>query len=114
MPGHIHSAFWPRIFFVVFKAPGPGQTHVFCNPMTEAEAEAREVLSAMINESSDEIAKHSWVDARGQHFNDKYKVLQSAFLKRGDERGKEVLKEAMHATLLRKFRARTGLADSSA
>lgn len=29
VPGHIHTAFWPRIFFVVFKAPWPGQTHVF-------------------------------------------------------------------------------------
>ena len=120
VPGHIHSAFWPRIFFVVFKAPGPGQTHVFRNgepyaqvlvvprkssydlkPMIEAEAKAREVMSAMINEASDEIAKHSWVDVHGQHFNDKYKVLQSTFLKRGHEGVKEVLREAMRSVLPR-------------
>src|SRR5581483_3355518 len=30
VPGHIQGEWWPRIFFVVFKAPPQGHFHVFC------------------------------------------------------------------------------------
>ncbi|MFZ8477729.1 hypothetical protein ACO1MN_15820, partial [Staphylococcus aureus] len=29
VPGHIQGEWWSKIFFVVFKAPSPGQKHVF-------------------------------------------------------------------------------------
>lgn len=118
VPGHIHTAFWPRIFFVVFKAPWPGQTHVFrkgepyaqilvlprqtlynLKPMTEEQANTRERTSSYISECGEEIAKHSWVDSTGKFFDDKYKVLQSAFLKRGHEGVKDILTEAIKAWL---------------
>src|SRR5688572_32640765 len=75
--GHIHTAFWPRIFFVVFKAPWPGQTHVFrkdepyaqllvvprkvlydARPMAEEQARARDRMSAIIAQCGEEVARH--------------------------------------------------------
>lgn len=125
VPGHIHTAFWPRIFFVVFRAPWPGQTHVFrkgepyaqllvlprkvrydVKPMPEEEARSRELASGYIEECGDELAKHSWVDDRGQRFNDKYKVLQATFLKRGHEGVAKALKEALLAALPKRGRSR--------
>jgi hypothetical protein len=125
VPGHIHTAFWPRIFFVVFKAPWPGQIHVFrkgdpyaqvlvlprktrydTKPMGEEQAKARESMSAIMNEGGEEIAKHGWVDNKGNYFNDKYKVLQSAFLKRGHQGVKDVLAEAIKAWLPKQSLAR--------
>ena len=118
VPGHIHSAVWPRIFFVVFKSPSPGETHVFrkgepyaqilivprkvrydVQPMSSEEARARELSSGYIDECGDQLAKNSWVSADGQRFNDKYKVLESAFLKRGRTGVDEVLKAAIAAWL---------------
>ena len=118
VPGHIHTAFWPRVFFVVFKAPAPGETHVFrkgepyaqilllprktlyeVKPMPEELARERERMSGYIQECAEEIAKHTWTDDTGQIFDDKYKVLQSTFLKRGHEGVKEVLKQAIKAWL---------------
>lgn len=118
VPGHIHTAFWPLIFFVVFKAPWPGQTHRFrkgepfaqilvlprkleydIRPMTEEEAAARERTSGLIDECGDEIARHAWTDDRGHSFTDRYKVLQSTFLKRGHAGIKDVLTDAIKAWL---------------
>jgi len=102
VPGHIHTAFWPKIFFVVFKSPLPGQTHVFRKGepyaqililprkahyeivrMTEEESKERQRMCDTITRCQNEIAKNKWVDNAGNHFDDKYKVLQSAFLKEG-------------------------------
>jgi hypothetical protein len=125
VPGHIHTAFWPRIFFVVFKAPWPGQTHVFrkgepyaqllvlprkaryeVQPMPEEEAHARELASGYIEECGDELARHKWTDDRGQRFDDKYKVLQAAFLKRGREGVDEALRKALRAAMPKRARKR--------
>jgi hypothetical protein len=102
VPGHIHTAFWPKIFFVVFKAPLPGQTHAFrkgepyaqilvlprkvqyeIKEMSEEESKARQRMSDDVVRCKDELARHKWVDNVGNHFDDKYKVLQTAFLKGG-------------------------------
>ena len=118
VPGHIHTAFWPRIFFVVFKAPWPGQTHVFrkgepyaqilvlprktlydVKHMSEEQAVARERMSSYVNECSKEISKHRWVDDQGQSFDDKYKVLQAAFLKRGHEGIKDIIAKSIKVWL---------------
>jgi hypothetical protein len=118
VPGHIHTAFWPRIFFVVFKAPWPGQTHVFrkgepyaqllvlprkaayeTKPMPEEQAAERERTSAILSECGEEIARHGWTDHMGRYFNDKYKVLQAAFLRRGHDGVREVLTDAIKAWL---------------
>lgn len=73
--------------------------------MNDEQANERERMSAYINECGDEIAKHTWADSTGQHFNDKYKVLQAAFLKRGHEGVKQVVTEAIKAWLPRKAAA---------
>lgn len=118
VPGHIHPAFWPQVFFVVFKAPWPGQTHVLRKgepyaqilivprrlayevvPITPDEARRRETKSGLISECGDRIARHRWVDASGHRFNDKYKVLQSAFLKRGAEGVEDVIRKAVGSWL---------------
>jgi len=90
VPGHLQTEWWPKIFFIVFKIPAPGQTHIFKknNPyaqilivpkkieykikeMTEQEAKERSELEANIGK----FAEKSWKDHKGNMFDDKYKVL---------------------------------------
>lgn len=113
VPGHIHTAFWPKIFFVVFKAPWPGQTTVFrkgepyaqvlvlpkkvgydIRPMPEDTAKARQKLDDKLTRHAGLIAKHKWRDVKGQPFDDKYKVLHSAFAKGGLDAVTQVVDEA--------------------
>lgn len=125
VPGHIQGSFWPRIFFVVFKAPPPGQTHVFrkgepyaqilivarkvhydVRMMGPDSARERELNSGYIHQCSDQLARHTWLSDSGQKFNDKYKVLQAADLKRGRVGVEETLKRAMRAWLATLSRSR--------
>jgi len=99
--GHI-KRFWSRVFFVVFKAPLEGQVNIFShnqpyasllfipeNPsfelskMNSEEIKSRENLEATIHEKSDKIATHKWTDAKGNNFNNKYKVLNKIYEKSG-------------------------------
>lgn len=110
--GHLQE-WWPRIFFVVFKAPWPGQTHVFrkgdpyaaalilphrvrydVQPMTEAEAKAREALSHRIAHLAPQIATHSFRSDAGHLFDNKYKVLARAFAKGGLKAVERVVERA--------------------
>ncbi len=102
VPGHLQGEWWPKFFFVVFKAPAPSQEYVFrknepyaqmlvlpkkvvyeISEMTEAEKKARHKLDEKIAKHGREIAEHSFNDNTGQNFNDKYKVLKRAFSKGG-------------------------------
>lgn len=101
LAGHIQR-WWSRIFFVVFKAPREGETHVFrhgepygqvlfvpqknpitLEPFTQEECRIRETREKRISEHAKKIANHSWNDNKMLAFDDKYKVLSSAYAKGG-------------------------------
>jgi hypothetical protein len=92
--GFLESDWWPRIFFVVFKAPLDGQEYVFrkgepyatllvlpktpryaIRKMTPAEELARIEQDNALRNNSRAIATRRFVDDRGQPFDNKYKVL---------------------------------------
>ncbi|HSU15727.1 MAG TPA: hypothetical protein VLK66_16580 [Longimicrobium sp.] len=94
VPGHIER-FWPRMFFAVFKAPRPGETHVFrpgepfaqllvvpasagytLTPMEEEEAEERRTQEQQVSSLKWLLAKHIWRADSGLWFDDTYKQLQ--------------------------------------
>ncbi len=98
VPGHIQTEWWPRIFFIVFKSPPIGQTHIFkknvpyaqilvlpkkvsydVHPMDAEEAKERLELDTMIRDKNQDLAEHSWTDDQGNKFNDKYKVMSRLF-----------------------------------
>lgn len=99
--GHIQR-WWSRIFFVVFKAPKEGEVHIFKHgdpygqllfvpqknpvnfkPFSEDEIKARELREKRISDHASKIASHSWNDNKMLRFDDKYKVLSSAYSKGG-------------------------------
>jgi hypothetical protein len=101
VPGHIER-FWPRMFFVVFKAPAPGEVHVFrkgepfaqllavpsqatygLTPMDEPEAEDRSVQEQQMSGLQWLVAKHIWRADNGLWFDDKYKQLLRIFRSSG-------------------------------
>ena len=103
LAGHIQR-WWSRIFFVVFKAPRDGEAQIFRqgepygqvlfvpqkNPVcferfSAEEAREREFREKRIGDHGRKIANHSWHDNRMQTFDDKYKVLSSAYAKGGYE-----------------------------
>lgn len=89
---------WPMIAFVVFKAPSPGQTHIFrpgepmlqvtvvqpdlkCDllAMSDEEAAEREVQSRRIHASRDTLAAGTtWLSATDTVFDGTYRHLFSA------------------------------------
>jgi hypothetical protein len=93
VPGHIER-FWPRMFFVVFKAPKESETHVFrpgepfaqllvvpatasyaLEPMAEPEAEDRRTQNDQMSALQWLLARHIWRADNGLWFDDKYKQL---------------------------------------
>lgn len=114
LAGHIQR-WWSRIFFVVFKAPREGEEHVFrhgepygqilfvpqrslvrLEPFTAEECRAREVREKRIGDHGSKIAKHSWRDNKMLGFDDKYKVLSSAYAKGGYEVMDETIMERIN------------------
>jgi hypothetical protein len=114
--GHLQTEWWPKLFFVAFKSPPPGQRHIFrkgepyaqlivvprrvgydIQPMTGAEAEQRRQAEAHFVAAAQHIARNRWHDHTGQTFNDKYKVLARAFAKGGHDAVQETVKTAMAA-----------------
>ena len=99
--GHLHSEWWPKKLFVVFKIPAPGQRHIFrkgepyaqilfiadvsfeLRRMTPQEEDRRRKLEEDIRFSKSLIAKHVWHSAGGIEFNDHYKVLSRAYERDG-------------------------------
>jgi len=101
VPGHIQR-WWSRIFFVVFKAPREGEVHIFrqgepygqiiilpqknltrFETFSEEERMERENRDRRIGEHGPKIAFKKWTDNSGLSFDDKYKVLSSAYAKGG-------------------------------
>lgn len=112
VPGHIQR-FWSRIFFVVFKAPIEGQTHIFrhlepygqvlvlprkvsynIQEMTEEENQKRIARDSAISKCGQYISKKAWRDYKGNVFDDKYKQLASAYHRNGDEGVQELFEKA--------------------
>ena len=114
VPGHIGGDFWPRIFFVVFKLPSSGRRHIFrkgepyaqililpnkvdyeIKEMSEVEIREREFQeSELARIGSTHIASHSWVDHKGNNFDDKYKIIKKLHAKGGMDAVREVYQGA--------------------
>lgn len=113
VPGHIQR-WWSRIFFVVFKAPREGETHIFRHgepygqilvvpqkntstfvPFSDEERMERENRDRKIGEHGFKIASRKWTDSSGLSFDDKYKVLSSAYAKGGYKAVDETVKSRM-------------------
>jgi hypothetical protein len=101
--GHIQGDWWPKVFFVVFRSPRPGETHIFrkgepyaqilvvprrvlysVKEMDHAEMAKRNVRDGRIAKYGKVIAKNAWSDHKSQGFDDKYKVLSSIYAKGGE------------------------------
>ncbi|HET7228450.1 MAG TPA: hypothetical protein VFJ16_00475 [Longimicrobium sp.] len=111
VPGHLER-FWPRMFFVVFKAPAPGQTHIFRTGEPFAQvlvvpAQATYSLAEMAPEQVEDrktqdrqitglaylLSKHLWKAENGLYFNDKYKQLLRIFRAGGMDGVREHLRQ---------------------
>lgn len=112
--GHVQAQWWSKRLFVVFKAPRPGESHIFrkgepyvqltCVPadagyraveMTPEEAKPREELERDIILSKTFLAKSVWFNGGGSEFNDHYRVLARAFAKDGEEGVRQATSEAV-------------------
>jgi hypothetical protein len=112
--GNLQTEWWPKLFFVAFKAPSPGQRHVFrkgspyaqiivvphravydIEPMTPDEAAERSALESALVGAQTYIAEHRWHDHTGQTFNNKYKLLSRLFHAHGPEAVKEAIRTGM-------------------
>jgi tetratricopeptide (TPR) repeat protein len=98
MIGHVQSEWYPRQLFVVFRAPRPGERHVFrkgepyaqilfvpqqvryeLTRMEPAQEAERRELERSITAARSEIATNRWLNPSGNEFNNHYKVLARAF-----------------------------------
>ena len=111
--GHVHSEWWPKKLFIVFKIPPPGGYHLFrkgdpyvqilfvpedeyqLEAMTPEEDARRKKLEADIKLSKSLIAKSVWHSAGGIEFNDHYKVLEKAYERGGIAAVEEVVRDAV-------------------
>lgn len=117
LPGHIQTEWWPKIFFVVFKSPMPGQTLIFrkgepygqvlvipkrvnydIKEMTVAEATERGIIDNKLNKHCKRFVKNDWHDHLGHNFDDKYKMLSTISNKKGAKGVKEFI-EAVAANI---------------
>jgi tetratricopeptide (TPR) repeat protein len=104
MIGHLQNEWYPRLTFVVFRAPRPGERHVFrkgepfaqilfvprqttyeLTPMSAMRYEQRRKLEQGISNARLEIAENVWRHPDNVEFNNHYKLLARAFLKDGLE-----------------------------
>lgn len=100
--GHLQTEWWPRKLFVVFKAPPPGQRHVFRKgepyaqiifvprranydlvKLSGEEETLRRKLDGEIDTARLQIADNVWHNASGYQLSNHYKVLASAFNRDG-------------------------------
>ncbi len=92
--GMLESDWWPRIFFVVFKAPLDGQEYIFrqgepyaallflpktvkydIKKMTNTEINERALLDSNLAHNARYIATKRFIDSKNQPFDNKYKEL---------------------------------------
>ena len=104
VPGHLQTEWWTRTFFVVFKMPQEGQTHIFRKDegygqalimphkvkydiarMTDEQAEKRIRWERISYFYDAQIGKKDWTAHDGHRFNDKYKVMARAWKHGGEE-----------------------------
>ena len=98
VPALIRTEWWPMVFFLIFKAPPPGTTHVFRKgdpiaqaiiipseadlallPMDEEEAAERELQARRIHESRDTLAKPTrWLSVTKTIFDGTYRLMMGA------------------------------------
>jgi hypothetical protein len=98
VPALIRSEWWPMIFFVIFKAPPEGVTHVFrkgepmlsaivipaepelaLEPMGEEEAAEREMRSRRLQASRDKLAEGTrWLSSTNTIFDGTYRHMLRA------------------------------------
>ena len=102
MIGHLQNEWYPRLTVVVFRAPRPGERHVFrkgepfaqilfvprqttydLTPMSAEHYEERRKLEQGIGNARLEIAENVWRHPDNVQFNNHYKLLARAFLKDG-------------------------------
>lgn len=104
VPGHLQTQWWTRFFFIVFKAPFEGQTHVFrykepfgqfiilpkksgykLRQQTHEEVIERTQLAELLAMYDEFLGPKIWKSDNGIMFNDKYKQLSNAYAKNGIE-----------------------------
>ena len=102
MIGHLQNEWYPRLTFVVFRAPRPGQRHIFrkgepfaqiifvptraaydIKQMAPEKAAQRRELEQAIQRNRFEIAENRWRHPDGVTFNNHYKLLARAFARDG-------------------------------
>jgi hypothetical protein len=125
--GHLQGEWWPRIFFIAFKSPRPGEAHVFrkgepyasmlvlprkvsydIREMTNDEKRERARLEAAISNYAGEIATSRFKDHTGAVFDNKYKILRGAFEAGGVGGVNELLNNAAKKYTERNLGARGG------
>ena len=121
--GHLNTAMWPKIFFLVFKNPAPGQKYIFrkdepiaqmlilprkviyeIQEMTEAEKNSRNILDNRITKSCKHFVTNDWHDHKGNNFDDKYKVLNNIFIRKGKEGMAKLLDDVEASQQKNRFR----------
>ncbi|MHA2043428.1 MAG: hypothetical protein ACW99G_01465 [Candidatus Thorarchaeota archaeon] len=109
--GHL-SGWWSRIFFIAFKSPLEGESHIFregdpiaqmifvpkkvsydIRLMTKEETTKRADREKILSKCGVEASKHIWTDHIGHKFDDKYKVLTSIYAQEGEAGIDKYLKE---------------------
>lgn len=102
MYAHLQSEWYPRLLSMAFRAPRPGQRHLFRKgepyaqvlcvprklthepvPMSPAEEKQRRELERIMTEAKSDIADHNWRHPDGVEFNNHYKLLARAFARDG-------------------------------
>jgi Flp pilus assembly protein TadD len=110
--GHLQNEWYSRMTFVVFRAPRPGQRHIFrqgepfvqlifvrrvsyeLTPMTNEEQAPRRALEEAIQRLRYDFAENVWTHPDGARFNNHYKVLARAFARDGMAGIDAIIKEA--------------------
>lgn len=100
--GLIESAWWPKVFFIAFRAPIQGQytfrkgegfaqllivpteVEYSIQPMNSAETRERELTNHLMEKVSPTVTKY-WEDQKGNRYTNLYKVLSLICKKEGAE-----------------------------
>jgi Flp pilus assembly protein TadD len=119
--GHVQSEWWPKKLFLIFKAPRPGERHIFRKgepyaqilfvpqrmsyetvPFDVQEESHRRELEASIDLSRGQIADNVWHNPSGNPFDNHYKILSRAFSRDGAAGVEQTIRDAVqrhHASL---------------
>jgi tetratricopeptide (TPR) repeat protein len=113
MIGHLQTEWYPRMLFVVFKSPPPGQRHIFRKgepyaqilfvpqrlayetaEMTMAENAIRRQLEQDTEFARFEISENNWQNADGSQMDNHYKILARTFAQSGMAGVEQVVRQA--------------------